>query len=288
MKQIDFYKFEAAGNDFILIDRRKFLKNKNKRSLSLITKRCCRRKEGIGADGMLFIESAKKDDFKMRIFNSDGSEAEMCGNGARCAAFWKLLGSKKKIETVFTTEAGAIKAGLKAGAKLTQKTAKADIRIKITRPFGLKQDLPVEVFGKKIKVNFINTGVPHVVIFVDSLNLIDVSGIGRVIRFHKLFSPQGVNVNFVELKKANKLQVRTYERGVEAETLACGTGSVAAAFVYACKKRFGGNLIKKATLKTKGGQVLKVFFNYQENEIKDVWLEGGVSLVYRGRSRLIL
>jgi len=274
--KIEFYKLQASGNDFILLDNSK---GKSKVSSALyekFTKKYCSRKLGIGADGVLVIESSKKADFKMRIFNADGSEAQMCGNGARCVGLWASLAKGKK-NVKFDTEAGLIE------AKVKGKGNSAAVKIKTSTPFGLKIDLPLKVSRRKIKVNFVNTGVPHAVIFVQGLEKIDVDKIGREVRFHKQFKPAGTNVNFVEIKGKNSLAVRTYERGVEAETLACGTGSLASAIIsyFKLNPRVKQKKAISLSVSTKSKDILKVTFDLL-NKVSNVWLEGEAYLVYKG------
>ncbi len=258
MKKIGFYKLEASGNDFILLDQRRKSKG---RSLDYknFAKKYCQRKLGIGADGLLVIEPSRKAAFKMRIFNADGSEAEMCGNGARAVGLW----ARKRFLS-FETKAGIIESEL----------SENNVKIKVTNPFGLKRNVPIKVLGRNLKVNFINTGVPHLVILVESLEKIDVDNIGRAVRFHKKFQPAGANVNFVEVEKKDFIRIRTYERGVEAETLACGTGTVASAIVATRQN--------KIKVKTKSGEILKVYSSFKGNKINNVWLEGRVSCLYKG------
>lgn len=274
MNPITFNKLQASGNDFILLDTRHPAPGTRlrKENFSEFAKSYCDRKFGIGADGVLVIEKSKKADFKMRIFNADGSEAEMCGNGARCAALYYANG-KGQVKIKFETLAGIIEAYV----------IKENVKIKMTDPVDLKLDFPIEVCSRRIRANFINTGVPHTVIFVENLGSIDVNNIGKSIRYHKFFSPKGTNVNFVEVGDSS-IGLRTYERGVEAETLACGTGTVASAIISAVSNRFkkiaGDNPVK---VKTKSGYVLKVYFKIKGKTINDVWLDGKTHFVYSGQ-----
>lgn len=288
MKDLKFYKLQASGNDFILIDKGSFLKKKDKKHLSQFAKKYCLRKQAIGADGMLIIEPSKKADFKMRIFNADGTEAEMCGNGARCAALWKAFFSRRKSKgkIKFDTKAGIIEAELIKRIKNDKNVFAAEIKAKVTESFGLEENIPVTIMGRKIKINYINTGVPHVVIFTEGLINIDVERIGRLIRRHKKFMPEGTNVNFIEPVEDGKIKIRTYERGVEAETLACGTGSIAAAIIYSMKRKGSKdkyNSIQNIKIQTKGGETLKVSFKIDDEKIEDVWLEGKASCIYQGQ-----
>ncbi len=247
----------ASGNDFIVIDK------KLPGHIPALARSLCNRKFGIGADGLILLNKAKNADLRMRIFNADGSEARMCGNGARCAA---LFGGKTKGK-IFTP----------AGVINTEVCA-SRVRIKLTEPKDIRPDIPLKISSRLLKVNFINTGVPHVVIFVNGIDNIDVANIGRSIRFHKKFAPVGTNVDFVEVKSNNLIGIRTYERGVEDETLACGTGSVAAALIFALKS----NLDRLVRVRTQGGEDLKVYFKKENNSFRDVWLEGSAKIVYKG------
>lgn len=275
-KKIEFYKLQASGNDFILIDARKLKGSANKTFYKNFAKKYCQPKTGIGADGLLIIEGSKRVAFKMRIINSDGSEAEMCGNGARCAALWAF--NKQKRKTIkFDTIAGIIEAGILGKSS----ESNTEIKIKTTNPFGLKLNFALSVCGRKLKVNFINTGVPHVVIFVQGLDNIDVNKIGSKVRYHKKFHPCGANVNFVEILGNRRISLRTYERGVEAETLACGTGTVASAIMSSLKLQ---DKTCKQQIKalTRGKEELKVSFQRCGKKISEVWLQGQAYLVYKG------
>ncbi len=257
MNKIYFTKMVGSGNDFIVI------KGKPCGNLSKLAKLLCDRKFGIGADGLLLVDQRKNADLVMRIFNADGSEAEMCGNGARCAA---LFNGKRKVRLY--ARAGIINTEVLGNM----------VRIQLTDPKQIKLDIPLKVNSRPIKVNFINTGVPHVVIFVNGIEGINVAQIGRNIRYHKKFAPAGTNVNFVEVIDNNLIRIRTYERGVEGETLACGTGSTAAALIFALKK----NLNKLVKVKTQSGEILKIYFKKDKNKFKNVWLEGSARIVYKG------
>ena len=250
----------ASGNDFVVVGEAG-VRGLNFR---LLAKDLCDRKFGVGADGLLLIGKSKKVGVRRRIFNADGSEAEMCGNGARCAAYFAKSRAIKGIET----KAGIIQA----------KVSGDTVKIKLTDPKDIRLDIPVNVAGRVMKVNFVNTGVPHVVIFVQGLDTVSVGAIGRYIRNHRQFAPAGTNVNFIEVLGQDLIGIRTYERGVEDETLACGTGSTASAIIFALKGA-KGNTIK---LKTRGGEVLKVYFDKSGSKFKNVWLEGKARKVYEG------
>ena len=257
MKKIKFTKMVGSGNDFIIITGAPV------GNLPALAKTLCARRFAIGADGLLLLNKFKDADLSMRIFNADGSEARMCGNGARCAAFFS---GRPKIR--LHTAAGLINAEVSGN----------QVKIQLTAPKDIKLDIPLIVNGRLLKVNFVNTGVPHVVIFAQGIESIDVKNIGRTIRYHKKFAPAGTNVNFVQEKGKHLIQIRTYERGVENETLACGTGSTAAALIFALKNDLD-NLIK---VKTQSGEILKVYFQKEDKEFRKVWLEGSVEIVYKG------
>ena len=293
MRQLEFSKLQAAGNDFILINAMPPVLRRQRLNYKTLARKYCPRKSGIGADGVLVIEPAKKEAFRMRIFNPDGSEAEMCGNGARCVALWakskipptprlrlRRTGKNQKSKTIeFITKAGVIKAEVRG--QNSNFTGCGEVRIKMTEIFGMKFDLPIKVSGRTMKVNYINTGIPHTVVFAEGLDTIDVASLGRQIRFHNKFAPRGTNVDFVEMLGEDFIKIRTYERGVEAETLACGTGVVAAALITSYKLKTTNRRGKFKVL-TKSGEKLKVYFDQQNGKIENVWLEGKAYLVYKG------
>ena len=259
MKRMAFTKMVASGNDFVIVDR------KPSGSLSMIARRICDRKFGIGADGLLLLEKSKKADIRMRVFNADGSETQMCGNGARCVSLY--VGRRNLL---IETKAGIIESAISG----------RNIRIRLTDPKRIKLDIPIKVNNRTLRVNFIDTGVPHTVIFAQGLDKIDVVNLGRQIRFHKRFAPAGTNVDFVEVLSNSSIKLRTYERGVEGETLACGTGSVAAALITAYSLQcLAAN---KINVHTQSGEILKVYFERAGNNFKNVWLEGKARIVHKG------
>jgi len=258
--KLKFYKFTAAGNDFIIIDNRKRIIRKN---INGIVKKLCDRKFGIGADGLILFENSKIAEFRMRYYNSDGSYATMCGNGARCIARYAYITGLKKKKFVFETDAGLITAEIFSDS----------VKVKLYEPKNMKLDLSLNIDKKKYRLSFINTGVPHTVIFVDNLEKVDVVNLGRKIRFHKKFSPDGTNVNFVKLINSHTISIRTYERGVEDETLACGTGVTASAIISILK-----NKVKSpVNCITRSGIKFKVFY-----DMTDVYLQGPADLVFSG------
>jgi len=262
---IPFYKMNGCGNDFILIDNRTTLLATDPAAFS---QSVCRRKLSVGADGLILIESSEAFDFQWQFFNADGSRAEMCGNGARCAArFARLLGMAEE-KMIFLTDAGPIEAQMRG----------EQVRIKMTPPSDYREAVEVDLSVGRRTVSSINTGVPHVVLETDRLEAADVVPLGREIRRHTRFAPAGTNVNFVQPDAENRLQVRTYERGVEDETLACGTGCVAAALVTALEKRWSSPI----PVVTRSGGILTIYFEQDGDRFQDVYLEGDARIVYTG------
>jgi diaminopimelate epimerase len=272
--QIKFIKMVASGNDFVMINATGYKLQAT--SLKSLAKEMCHRKFGIGADGLLVLEKSKVANIKMRIFNADGSEAQMCGNGARCTALY-VSPSRYHV----SRHTGDVKIETKAGI-IEAEVNKDNVKIKLTEPQDLRLGAAIMVGNRTIKVNFINTGVPHAVIFVDGLEKIDVDNLGRAIRYHQQFQPKGTNVDFAEVIRDDFIKVRTYERGVEAETLACGTGAVASALITAHSLKLAACSFK-TNISTKSGEILKVYFNKIGDAFSDVWLEGKAKIVHEGR-----
>jgi len=260
-----FTKMNGAGNDFVLIDNR--LGNINlKRNLIA---RLCDRHRGIGADGILLLEKAQnRADFRMRYFNADGGEAEMCGNGARCFARFanKVAGARGKIS--FETPAGVISADLTRDL----------VTLQMTEPTDLRLNVPLRVADENKNIHFINSGVPHVVIPVGQVDDVNVRREGAAIRRHEMFSPKGANINFIEKRGASKISIRTYERGVEDETLACGTGVVASALIFAATEDVNGPI----EVLVRGGNELQVGFENTGMQFKNVTLTGPADFVFEG------
>jgi diaminopimelate epimerase len=252
----------ASGNDFIVIDNRSGQVNERFQDLNGFVKKICRMHHSVGADGVIFIEDSQEHDFRWRFFNADGSEAEMCGNGGRCAARFACLNGIAKQKMAFETVAGIIKAEVH-GPK---------VKLQLTKPVDMKLDYPVCLEDKEVFVSSVNTGVPHAVLLVSDIDHVPVEDLGRMIRHHKIFGEKGTNVNFVEVIDKKNVKVRTYERGVEGETYACGTGSVASAVILSEK-----SLVKNpVNIHTRGGEVLKIYID------GDVYLEGDAKMIYVG------
>lgn len=258
----------GGGNDFVLLDNRK---EQIREDYSALAKKLCDRKFSIGADGLLVLEKTPEADFRMVYFNSDGSRAEMCGNGARCIARFAHLHNAASTKMKFMTDAGLL------SAEISEET----VKLRMSVPKDLKLDFPVKLDeAKEINLSSINTGVPHAVLGVSDIEKADVAGMGRTLRYHKDFAPAGTNVNFVKHKDNHNLIVRTYERGVEGETLACGTGVVASALIFGAKKM----VESPVSCLTRGGDVMKVYFkmNPKDFSFDEVYLEGPAVVCFRG------
>jgi len=265
---IAFEKMSGTGNDFVIIDNRTL-------GIPLaeqpdLARKICRRMFSVGADGLIFIEESTRADFRWDFYNADGSVAEMCGNGARCAARFayrhKIAGKKMKIETL----AGIIEAEICEEDEV--------VRVKMTQPFDFRLDLSLRLDDEERAVTYVNTGVPHAVIFVQEDD-VPVKKWGRKVRFHELFEPRGSNANFVKILEDGKLKVRTYERGVEDETMACGTGAVAAA-LFACMLK---GMESPVEVITSGGDTLTILFDLQDGPVvENVFLQGPTRLICTG------
>jgi diaminopimelate epimerase len=284
MANLKFTKMVASGNDFVVTELAPACpagRSYRVSELAGLARRICDRKYGVGADGLLVLEKSRIADMKMRIFNADGSEAQMCGNGARCVASYLSHNA-----TMPRHHHDSLKIETKAGI-IDTRLNKDNVKIKLTDPKNIKLNMPIKLNNRTLRVNFINTGVPHAIIFVEGLANMDVVNLGRLIRFHKAFVPAGTNVDFVEVLNNNSIRIRTYERGVEDETLACGTGAAASALVTSCGLsvcRTGRRVTSygKINVHTKGKEILKVYFKKVNNNFKDVWLEGKARLVCSG------
>lgn len=268
MKKIPFFKMNGSGNDFIIINNRENIVEENiDISMKDFVVRVCKRALSIGADGMILIENDDEYDFRWRFFNNDGGEVEMCGNGSRCAARFAYLNNISPLNMKFRTLAGIIKA---------QITGLKTVKVQLTMPTDYKKEL--ELDGIELKASFINTGVPHVVYFVNDVDSLDVKELGAKTRYHDYFAPEGTNANFAEIIDKENIKIRTYERGVEDETLACGTGSVAAATIAMLN-----NLVHSpVNVHTKSGNILKVYADAKDGTIRNVFLEGDAKLTYIG------
>lgn len=263
---VEFDKMEGAGNDFILIDNRKGEIPADAKEGLVVD--YCRRCFGIGADGMIFVENDPEFDFAWDFYNSDGSRAEMCGNGSRCVARYANKIGAADDRMIFRSLAGPIR------AELTGRGAKVQLT-DVAVPDAAET---IMLDGKPVKLWFMVSGVPHAVVEVSALEAVDVKNLGRQIRRHERFAPAGTNVNFIGAKSGDRLAIRTYERGVEDETLACGTGSVAASIAAG---KFMGKK-SPVTVETRGGGELVIHFTLDGAMATNVFLEGGARLVFSG------
>jgi diaminopimelate epimerase len=270
--KIPFTKLSGSGNDFILIDHRTPVLPEA--TLSQWVAKICAHRLSIGADGVILIEppsssaSGGKADFRWRLFNADGSPADMSGNGGRCAARFAYLKGIAKAAMVFETPAGLIQAEVTGD----------QVKIRFTDPTDFRWRLSIEVDGTRREGHFVNTGVPHLVYLVENIDSVDLLTVGRKNRFHPLFQPAGTNVNFIQRLDSHHLKIRTYERGVEDETLACGTGAVASALVAATV----AGAQSPVTLLPKGGQPLTVSFAREGDQFRNIDLAGDARVVYEG------
>ena len=265
MQRIPFTKMHASGNDFILVDNRGGAVGGD---VPALVRKLCRQHFSVGADGLILVEGSDKADFRWRYFNLDGGEVEMCGNGARCASRFAYMMGIADRKLSFETLAGIIKAEITDGG----------VKVELTPPTGYRPEMTVELEGRAWPASFINTGVPHVIYFVDDVESLDIVPLGRATRYHEMFAPAGTNANFVKPLSGRALAIRTYERGVEGETLACGTGATAAALVAGAKGIAGSPV----EMVTRGGGVLKVYFVWDGSSFSDVFLEGDAVHVYDG------
>ena len=257
---IPFSKLNGSGNDFLLVDnRRDVMRGVDRPSFAA---KVCDRSRSIGADGVILIEPSRRADFRWDFYNADGSRAEMCGNGGRCVARFAAARRIAGREMAFETLAGILRASVRGRR----------VKLQMTRPRGLAVDRSLALRGRKFSYSFLDTGVPHAALFVPDVSRVDVAGIGRGIRRHKAFAPRGTNVNFVQQEDGG-LRVRTYERGVEGETLACGTGAVASAILATVR----GLAAPPVSVRTSGGEILAVHFDPVRKDFGQVFLEGDTS-----------
>ncbi|RLJ64313.1 diaminopimelate epimerase [Lacinutrix venerupis] len=251
-----FFKYQGTGNDFVFIDNRKELFNKNNTKLIA---HLCNRRFGIGADGLILLENDEDADFKMVYFNADGNESTMCGNGGRCIVAFANKLNIFKDKTTFNAIDGLHEATIDNGF----------VKLK------MKDVDDVEVFKDYV---FLNTGSPHHVTLVENIKEYNVKNEGAKIRYGAPYNKVGTNVNFVKQIDSETFSVRTYERGVEDETLSCGTGVTAVALAMHTLEKTNTEVV---TLNVEGG-TLKVSFEKTEKGYKDIWLQGPATLVFKG------
>jgi len=263
---LKFTKMNGAGNDFVVLDN---LDRQLQLGSSQIAYLCDRHR-GIGADGVLVVEPpANGADFRMRYYNADGGEAEMCANGARCFARYTSRITGKEGDISFETPAGVIRA----------ECTGTNIRLAMSQPHDLVLNRQIQLSTGSVVAHSVNTGVPHAVVFVEDLEKIDVRGIGAALRYHPDFAPKGTNANFVQVIDSSTAAVRTYERGVENETLACGTGVVATALIL--HEKHGAS--SPVFVRVRGGDTLLVSFENEGGVYRGVSLTGPADFVFEGQ-----
>ncbi|MFC2075144.1 diaminopimelate epimerase [Bdellovibrionota bacterium] len=264
--RLPFSKMSGTGNDFIIIDnRQKIVPSEEQVEL---TKLACHRTLSLGADGVIFIEPSSKADFSWAFYNADGSKAEMCGNGARCVTRYAQTNGIGSGKISFETGAGLV-----TGAVINE----SFVQISMQDPHSIELDYQLQVDDEKLYVSSINTGVPHVVIEEKHVEGKDLKSLGRKIRNHPRFQPQGTNVNFISIQDRGNIITKTYERGVEDFTLACGTGAMAIATI--CHAR--GLVDNPVKIHVAGG-TLGVNFKQTEQGYKNLTLAGDARLICEG------
>ncbi len=265
-----FIKMTGAGNDFVLADNRSGQSSVDPERII----RLCDRRFGVGADGVLLVEPSENADFTMRYYNADGQEAEMCGNGARCIARYYIDhclsgNSSGKREISFDTKAGLIRA-LMIGEQ---------VQLQMMKPKDISQKNKIDLSTGTFEYGCADTGVPHAVFVTEDIENEPVNTLGREIRHHQNFAPRGTNVNWAQILGEDELRVRTYERGVESETLACGTGVVASAIIM----HLSYGVKTPVKISVQGGRVLEVNFETKEDGIDNVTLTGPAEYVFEGK-----
>ncbi|NUN71136.1 MAG: diaminopimelate epimerase [Bacteroidetes bacterium] len=267
-----FVKMSGAGNDFVVVDNR----DGRIQDAPTFARKVCERRFGIGADGLLLLEPSENAAFTMKYYNADGSNAGMCGNGGRCLArFGYDLGITGGSEFDFDA----------FGHRYTSRRINEDkYELKMKDPFGLVTGQRIDVQQGTVLGNYINTGTDHSVVFMDenawlgSLETMDVHGIGRQMRYHSVYAPIGANINYIEQTGTNSIKIRTYERGVEDETLACGTGSVASAVLSAMKYK----MKSPVAVMVRSGEVLEIGFDQEAGIFRNVRLTGSAVMTFAG------
>lgn len=266
MTRIPFFKMCGSGNDFIIVDNRGHALPEA--GFPDLARRLCARTMSLGADGFIVVDESPTADFKWHFFNSDGSRADMCGNGARCVARFAALNGIAGQEMTFETGVGGIAASVSGDR----------VKIRMTDPREMESGLAIATSRGSVTLSRIHTGVPHLVVPVEDVGRADVPGLGRELRYHPAFAPAGANVNFCAVDGDGRVHNRTYERGVEGETLACGTGSVAAALLLAGR----GAVTSPVTVVPRSGETLTVYFERTGDRFREVFLEGNARVICTG------
>ena len=255
----------GAGNDFVVIDNR----SGRIGDAADLTRRICTRRLSVGADGLILIETSPRATFRMRYLNSDGSQADFCANGTRCAARFAFVNVIAPRKMTIETGAGVIGAEVGEGGLVT---------LSLPSPRGFVANRPLQIGGTTVQGSFIIVGVPHYVIFLrENLWAQQIEALGRAVRQHPDLAPEGANVNFVVVRDAASIEVRTYERGVEGETLACGSGVVASVATSALFDK----VKTPVSVLTRSGIALEVSFSKSASDVHDIRLKGDARIIYR-------
>jgi diaminopimelate epimerase len=262
---ISFVKASGAGNDFVVIDN---YDGHLELDQTRLARALCDRHFGIGADGLLILQHCATAHFQMLYYNADGSHGGMCGNGGRCIARFAYLKGLAPARMRFQALEHIYEAEI----------VSEEVRLKMKDPVNYRKSLQTDLDGGSFLCHFVDTGSPHAVVVVDDLDSIDVVKTGRALRFHRLFSPEGANINFLDPQSGNTIAIRTYERGVETETLACGTGSVASAIVAVLEQ----GLSFPVTVKARSGEELIVDAQLEGSTITNVYLQGSARILFTG------
>ena len=285
MKKIPFMKFSGAGNDFIVVDNRDRLIDPKK--MPAFVNGVCRRHLSVGADGLIFIEKSRKYDFRWRFYNNDGGEADFCGNGARCVARYAYLKRIAPKTMKFEGTAGVVEAEVDDEQVTVRVPAPTDVRLNVRLAIASYRRRRTDAQpvtgpdGMVLEGHAINTGVPHFVYFVPDTATAEVIGIGRPTRYHESFQPAGANVDFTQVVDQHTIQVRTYERGVENETLACGSGALASALLAALVHK----MESPVTVIPLSRMPLRVTFERNGERFSNLTLTGEARAVYEGQMR---
>ena len=261
--EVPFTKLSGAGNDFVAVDN---TRGQLQVDWSAFAKAVCERHYGVGADGLLVLAPSRRADFTMLYYNADGSSGGMCGNGGRCCVLFARQNGIEHDDISF-----------EALGYIYRATFTGDgIRVAMKNPERIRRGILVRATAGRFLCHAVNTGSPHVVTFVDDLESVDVITTGRELRGHSEFMPEGTNVNFVKVVGKDTIAIRTYERGVEAETLACGTGSIASAAIAAIER----GAPSPVTVLTRSGEILRVGFTFDGQSLTSISLEGHAHIIF--------